>query len=129
MIWADRPAAAASGGPARWAAGAPLASLRLAKFGDLAAALSGPGPHPVVLDVRRPKERADSRIAGAVHIPFDELSRRASEVPPGEVWVHCHSGYRAMVAASLLAARGRQVVSVDDDFDNAGAAGVPLEHA
>jgi len=34
-----------------------------------------------------------------------------------------------MVAASLLAARGRQVVSVDDDFDNAGAAGVPLEHA
>jgi len=64
-----------------------------------------------------------------VHIPFDELPRRAGEVPPGEVWVHCQSGYRAMVAASLLAARGRQVVSVDDDFDNAGAAGVPLEHA
>jgi len=61
-----------------------------------------------------------------VHIPFDELSRRAGEVPPGEVWVHCQSGYRAMVAASLLAARGRRVVSVDDDFGNAAAAGLPL---
>ena len=80
----------------------------------------------MVLDVRRPKERADSHIAGAVHIPFDELSRRAGEVPPGEVWVHCQSGYRAMVAASLLAARGRRVVSVDDDFGNAAAAGLPL---
>jgi len=31
-----------------------------------------------------------------------------------------------MVAASLLAARGRRVVSVDDDFGNAAAAGLPL---
>jgi len=128
-IWAERPVAAATGGPARWAAGSPLATLRLAKYGDLAAALSGPERGPVVLDVRRPMECANGHIAGAVHIPFDELPRRAGEVPPGEVWVHCQSGYRAMVAASLLAARGRQVVSVDDDFDNAGAAGVPLEHA
>src|SRR5207245_1697353 len=51
-IWADRPAAAVSGGPPRWAGGTPLASLRLAKLGDLAAALAGPGPRPGVLDVR-----------------------------------------------------------------------------
>ena len=128
-IWADPPAAVASGGPARWAAGSPLASMRLVKFGDLAAARSGPGPGPVVLDVRRPKEWADSHIAGALHIPFDELPGRAGELPPGEVWVHCHSGYRAIVAASLLAGRGRQVVSVDDDFENATTAGLPLQPA
>jgi glyoxylase-like metal-dependent hydrolase (beta-lactamase superfamily II)/rhodanese-related sulfurtransferase len=126
-IWAERPVAAASGGPPRWAAGTALASLRLAKFGDLAAALSGPGPAPAVLDVRRPKEWAEGHIAGAVHIPFDELPRRAGEVPPGEVWVHCQGGYRAMVAASLLAGRGCQVVGVDDDFGNAAAAGLPLQ--
>jgi len=124
-IWADRPAAAAVGTPARWAAGAPLATLRLAKFGDLAAALA-PGSPPVVLDVRRRLEWAQAHIAGASHIPLHELAGRAGEVPPGEVWVHCQGGYRAMVAASMLAARGRRVVSVDDDFANAAAAGLPL---
>lgn len=34
----------------------------------------------------------------------------------------------ALVAASVLAAAGREVVSVDDDFSNAEAAGLPLEH-
>jgi hydroxyacylglutathione hydrolase len=126
-IWADRPAAAASGGPARWAAGAPLAALRLAKYGDLAAAMTA--GRPVVLDVRRRLEWAESHIAGARHIPLYELSSRAGELPPGAVWVHCHGGYRAIVAASLLARRGRQVVSVDDDFANAAAAGLPLQPA
>jgi hypothetical protein len=32
-----------------------------------------------------------------------------------------------MVAASLLAGRGCQVVGVDDDFGNAAAAGLPLQ--
>jgi len=126
-IWADRPAAAASGGPARWAAGAPLVSLRLAKYDDLAAAMTA--GRPVVLDVRRPLEWAAGHIAGARHIPLYELSGRAGELPPGEVWVHCQAGYRAIVAASLLVARGRQVVSVDDDFANAAAAGLPLQAA
>jgi glyoxylase-like metal-dependent hydrolase (beta-lactamase superfamily II)/rhodanese-related sulfurtransferase len=128
-IWADRPAAAASGGPAAWAGGTPLASLRLAKLGDLAAALAAAGPGPVVLDVRRPLEWAERHIAGAVHIPFSELPGRAGELPAGEVWVHCQSGYRAVVAASLLAGRGRQAVAVDDDFGSAAAAGLPLTAA
>jgi rhodanese-related sulfurtransferase len=81
----------------------------------------------MVLDVRRPGEWAEGHIAGAVHLPFDELPRRADEVPPVEVWVHCQSGYRAVVAASLLAGRGRQVVAVDDDFGNAAAAGLALQ--
>ena len=61
--------------------------------------------------------------------PLHDLSGRAGELPPGEVWVHCQSGYRAIVAASLLAGLGREVVSVDDDFDNAAAAGLPLQSA
>ena len=81
----------------------------------------------VVLDVRRQLEWAEAHIKGAVHIPLHELPGRLDHVPPGEVWVHCHSGYRSTVAASLLAARGRQVVGVDDDFGNAAAAGLPIE--
>src|SRR6266516_2243948 len=61
-------------------------------------------------------------------LPAEPPGRRA-ELPPGEVWVHCGAGYRSMVAASMLAARGRRVVAVDDDFANAEAAGLPLERA
>ena len=61
------------------------------------------------------------------HIPFNELPDRAAQVPDGEVWVYCRSGYRSTIAASMLAARGRSVVSVDDEFTNAAAAGLPLD--
>jgi hydroxyacylglutathione hydrolase len=134
-IGIDRPAAAATGRPGQWTDGGPLASMRRATFGDLAAAdrlgtgRGGADRGPVgivVLDVRRQLEWDDGHIANAVHIPFSDLARRAGEVPAGEVWVHCHSGYRAMVAASILAAGGRQVVSVDDDFANAGPAGLTI---
>jgi hydroxyacylglutathione hydrolase len=127
-IGIDRPAAAAVGRPQDWAGDRPLARLRLAKFGDLAAAApAGAGGHErVVLDVRRPLEWRESHIEGAVHIPFDELPRRLAEVPPGDIWVHCHSGYRSIVAASMLAARGRAAISVDDDFGNAAAAGLAV---
>jgi glyoxylase-like metal-dependent hydrolase (beta-lactamase superfamily II)/rhodanese-related sulfurtransferase len=133
----DRPAAAASGPAADWANGEPLAKLRLASFSDLAAATDGqphggngggsPPSAPRVLDVRRELEWRDGHLAGALHIPLFELAGRLEQVPGGEVWVHCQSGYRALVAASMLAARGRQVVAVDDDFENAAAAGLPLE--
>jgi rhodanese-related sulfurtransferase len=81
----------------------------------------------VILDVRRRLEWAEGHAAGAVHIPFNELLDRAAEVPDGEVWVYCRTGYRSTVAASMLAARGRSAVSVDDEFGNAEAAGLPIE--
>src|SRR5438094_807628 len=150
-IGIDRPAAAATGRPETWAGERGTASLRLVKLGDLATALAdGSGHRPVVLDVRRRLEWEESHIAGAVHIPLQELPSRLDELPerpdelpgspveppgrradlpPGEVWVHCGAGYRSVVAASMLAARGRRVVAVDDDFANAEAAGLPLERA
>lgn len=124
----DRPAAAASGGPHAWAGGLALASIRLARFTDLAAAMAAPQTRQdlLVLDVRRQLEWEDGHVAGAVHIPFSQLGGRADEIPPGDVWIYCHSGYRAVVAASMLAARGRRVISIDDDFGNAGGARLPL---
>ena len=128
-IGIDRLAAAATGRPETWAGERGVASIRLAKFGDLAAAMdAGNGP-PVVLDVRRRLEWAESHIAGAVHIPLHELAGKIAELPPGEVWVHCESGYRSVLGASILAAGGRRVVSVDDDFANAEAAGLAVERA
>ncbi|WP_327320247.1 MBL fold metallo-hydrolase [Streptomyces sp. NBC_01235] len=119
----DRPAAAATGGPADWVReGETPAAFRRATFADLA------GRHPtegvVVLDVRRGSERAGGYVEGSVHIPIHTLHRRLGEVPDGEVWVHCAGGMRAAVAASLLDAAGRVVVAVDDSFDAAERAGL-----
>jgi len=125
-IGIDRPAGAATGQPAAWSGGRPLASLRLATFGDLAAAIAGHGD-PIVLDVRRRLEWEEARIPGAIHIPLHDLLARAGEIPPGEVWVHCRTGYRSTVASSMLAARGRQVINIDDKFSNAEAAGLNLD--
>jgi hydroxyacylglutathione hydrolase len=126
-IGIDRPAAAATGRPENWAAGRPLASLRLATFGELAAARTAGGARrPVVLDVRRRLEWDDGHVANAIHIPFSDLPGRDGEIPEGDLWVYCHSGYRAVIAASFLAARGRHVVGVNDEFANAEGAGLPI---
>ncbi|MFF4151446.1 rhodanese-like domain-containing protein [Streptomyces sp. NPDC001651] len=122
----DRPAAAATGDPAGWVrAGERLASFPRARFADLAGVRER-GDDVVVLDVRRDSERAGGHIDGSVHIPVHELHGRLGDVPPGTVWVHCAGGMRAAIAASLLDAAGRDVVAVDDGFDAAADAGLPL---
>jgi hydroxyacylglutathione hydrolase len=123
----DRPAAAATGGPADWVReGEAPASFRRATFADLAGrSLDG----VVVLDVRRASERADGYVEGSVHIPVHTLNRRLDAVPEGEVWVHCAGGMRAAIAASLLDAVGRSVVAVDDSFDGAEKAGLVVRTA
>ena len=113
-IGIDRPAGAAEGGIDTWAAGGAVRSYRTATFADVAGARLD--AHVVVLDVRRDDEWADGRIDGAVHIPLHDLEGRLDEVPDGEVWVHCASGYRASIAASLLDRAGRTVVAVDDEW-------------
>ncbi len=123
-IGIDRPAAAATGGPGEWAGGQPLRSYPVARYADLEAVRHH---RPVtVLDVRRKQEWAESHVQGAVHIPLHELPARLSEVPAGEIWVHCQAGYRAAVAASLLDAAGYVVVAIDDEYDRAAQAGLAL---
>ncbi len=121
-IGIDRPAVQATGTPEDWAGSGDLATFPRATFADLVKVRHH---RPVVmLDVRRRLEWAEAHLPGAVHIPLHDLLRRLDEVPDGEVWVHCAAGYRASIAASILAAAGRHVVSVDDDFDTARAAGI-----
>ena len=74
--------------------------------------------------MRRQSEWDAARIGSAVHIPLHELAGRLDEIGAGQIWVHCQSGYRASVAAGLLDAAGRDVVLIDDDFDNAERAGL-----
>ena len=82
----------------------------------------------VVLDVRRQGEWCTAHVDGAVHLPLHDLPGHTDKVPDGEVWVHCGSGYRAAIAASMLVAAGREVVLIDDDWGNAASVGVRVIH-
>ena len=125
-IGIDRPAGAATGEPGDWIAGTgrELASFATGTFADLARVQHHRAV--TVLDVRRTDESSASWIKGAVKIPIHELPRRMHEVPAGEIWVHCAAGYRASIAASLLAAAGRPPVAIDDAFDNARGVGLTV---
>lgn len=102
------------------------ASYPVADFAAAAAAL-GERDDVVLLDTRRVLEWQQGHVTGAVHVPLHELPGRLGDVPDGEVLVHCASGYRASLAASLLARAGRRVVLVDDDFDTHAAQHLPVE--
>jgi glyoxylase-like metal-dependent hydrolase (beta-lactamase superfamily II)/rhodanese-related sulfurtransferase len=122
-IGIDRPAAHATGKPEDWS-DRELSSFPTATFADLAQVRHH--REVVVLDVRRADEHDAARIDGAVNIPLHELWDGLVDVPAGEVWVHCAGGYRASVAASMLDSVGRQIVAIDDSFDNAEQVGLHL---
>jgi hydroxyacylglutathione hydrolase len=120
----DKIESAASGPTSVWAADQRLEQFPTADFASLASRAELGSL--VVLDVRRIGERQGSYIEGSEHIPLHELAGRMAELPDGEIWVHCEAGYRAAVAASLLAARGRQVVVINDRFSSAAESGLPV---
>ena len=126
-IGIDRPAGGADGGLARWSAGGDVRGYRSVSFAELADARAE--REVAVLDVRRDDEWAEGHVDGAVHIPLHDLEARLDEVPDGEVWVHCASGYRAAIAASLLDRAGHPIVAVDDDWASAAQHGLPITSA
>lgn len=118
--WIERHA---TGGPEDWTDG-PLGSFETADFRDLEQVRRH--RNISIIDVRLNSDWDAGHIEGATHIPLHELMDRMSDVPEGEVWVHCASGYRASVAASVLAAANHPVVLVDDNFGNAKEACLPV---
>jgi len=121
-IGIDSLAGMAVGDIAALADGQPLRSYPVTDFAGLAKAMKRGAVQ--VLDTRRNDERAQGYVRDSQHIPLHELADRMDEVPEGEVWVHCGSGYRASIAASVLDARGGQIVLVSDSYDAAKAAGL-----
>ena len=81
----------------------------------------------LVLDVRRADEYAAEHIVDAMNIPLHELGDRLDELPEDRLWIHCASGYRAGIGASLLQRAGLDVVHVDANFADAAPAGMPVE--
>jgi DMSO/TMAO reductase YedYZ molybdopterin-dependent catalytic subunit/glyoxylase-like metal-dependent hydrolase (beta-lactamase superfamily II)/rhodanese-related sulfurtransferase len=67
---------------------------------------------PLVLDVRAEHEWRHARLGGSLNIPLGQLRGRHDELPDGRrVVVHCETGYRSSIAASLLLREGRQRIA------------------
>ena len=123
-IGIDSPDAAIGTEPHALAPGAPVAAYPRVGWD---AFLQERIANETVLDVRRIDEFATSHLTGAVNVPLHELISRMDEIPQGKLWVHCASGYRAGIAASLLQRAGRDVVLIDAAFDDATTAGAPMD--
>src|SRR5207302_1801240 len=60
-----------------------------------------------LLDVRRPAERENARIRGAVPVPLNELPARTAELDrAAPVAAICAGGYRSSIASSVLERAG-----------------------
>ena len=111
-IGIDSLSGAVTDGLAAWVdEGRLLASNRVVGFD----AIEAERPE-ILLDVRDPVEAAASALPGARNVHVSDVVEQADSIPDGVVWVHCGTGLRATIAASLLQREGRAVVAVVGDL-------------
>ncbi|HET9464858.1 MAG TPA: rhodanese-like domain-containing protein, partial [Gemmatimonadales bacterium] len=82
-----------------------------------------------VLDVRGHSEWEAGHLPGVPNIPVGYLAQRLDEVPRNKPLVlHCESGARSAIAASLLQAKGlTNVINLAGGFSDWQNAGFPVE--
>ena len=60
-----------------------------------------------ILDVRKESEFSSEHIKGAENAPLDYINESAKQIDPNKTYfIHCAGGYRSMIFASTLRARG-----------------------
>ncbi|MFZ0732549.1 MAG: rhodanese-like domain-containing protein [Candidatus Sulfotelmatobacter sp.] len=107
-----------AGGVAAWKqAGLPLATVAQMTVEELSRSLQSDSIR--VLDVRRAPEWDAGHIDGAAWWPLDNFRVSAPEIDhDAPLVVHCKSGYRSMIASSLLQRAGfKHVIDVIGGFD------------
>ena len=73
-----------------------------------------------ILDVRKVGEHSGGKISGGVqHVCLSNLSAAMTELDKNETWyIHCKSGYRSMIATSLMQSAGfKKVVNIKGGWD------------
>jgi len=81
-----------------------------------------------LVDVRADHEWEAGHIAGAVHVPLDELAGRAGELDRERpVVVYCRGGSRCEMAAEALASAGFDAAKLSEGIVGWAEADLPLE--
>ena len=72
-----------------------------------------------ILDVRKPGERGTAHLEKAQHFSLDFINDHMSEISPDQSYhLHCQSGNRSTIAASILKARGyTKLINIHGPFD------------
>lgn len=84
--------------------GKEIDTLRSVTANDLEEAIKNNG---IVFDARKPGEYANEHIVDVPNIPLDFLNNHIEEFPTDkDFYIHCAGGYRSVIAASILKARG-----------------------
>lgn len=119
-----------AGGFAAWVA----EGQDVEQTGDMSAAdfvkLYQNNPGISLLDVRRTSEYAAQHVVGAVNFPLDFINQNMSEVNRDQrYYLHCATGYRSMIAASILQARGfGEVINIQGGFKALTDLGIAATH-
>ncbi|MEZ4987664.1 MAG: MBL fold metallo-hydrolase [Saprospiraceae bacterium] len=117
-----------AGGIAAWkAAGKETDSTQTIQAEALAAKMAGDFDG-VVLDVRKPSEFLSQHVVGATNFPLDYINNNMNRLERGATYyINCRSGYRSMVAASILQARGfRHVVDITNGWPAIEKSNMPI---
>lgn len=82
----------------------------------------------VLLDVRAASERAEAHIPDSIHIHYGQLPDRFSELPLDKpIIIHCTSGTRSLIAASVLQKAGaRHVMNMSGGIQAWDSAGLEV---
>ena len=116
----DGVAGVLEGGMDAWeSSGRPLTTFETVDIEDMAEWILSAEPMTVI-DTRDDHEWASGHVPGAVHLYVPDISHHADEIPrEAPVAVHCASGYRAGIAASLLEQAGlKRIIHVNGEYSD-----------
>jgi hydroxyacylglutathione hydrolase len=116
----DTVAGVLDGGVDAWSAsGRELSSFETVDVEDMAEWVLSAAAMTVV-DTRDEHEWAEGHVPGAVHMYVPDVPHRNGEIPrEAPVAVHCASGYRAGIAASLLEQAGlKKIIHVNGEYSD-----------
>lgn len=112
------------GGFAAWQnAGKETGQIASVDAGELAMQLKK--GRPIVLDVRKAGEYISEHVINAVNVPLDAINDHLRSLDKSQTYyVHCAGGYRSMIFASILKARGfDNLIDVKGGFKSIKEAG------
>ncbi len=83
---------------------------------------------PLIFDVRKKSEYDSEHVEGAINVPLNRISEQLAAFPKDTPFIlHCAGGYRSMIAASILKARGwENFVDVESGFSGIKKTGVKV---
>lgn len=115
------------GGMEAWKkAGKELDRVENISANDLAGISKGQETH--IVDVRKPGEYASEHVQGAVSIPLDYINQNMDKLDKDKkLYLHCKSGYRSMIFASIMKSRGmHNLVNVVGGFEALKESDIPV---